>query len=372
MVADPKVLVVGAGLAGLALSRALTSRGARVELLEKETASTSGAGILLTGNALVALDALGLGDAVRAQGRRVSSVAFRDADDTPLFELALPKAWPDFVCIHRARLQELLLEGVSLRSGSTVSRIEPDEASVRVTASDTGASEYDLVVGADGVHSQIARLALGLPEGKPIEGYRGWRFVTSCPPSVDEPLYMLGNGRTLLLHPLANGEVYCGAGPVRADEVREGEALDALREAFGDFEGPARDILSNVTGETELIPTRYWHLERERWSDGRCVLVGDAAHACAPTLAQGGAMAFEDAVVLASELFEHASVPDALAAFESRRRARVDFVQRESLARIQANEPMTDRRLRLRNDVMRKVGLERLRSAWNDLVTTAA
>jgi 2-polyprenyl-6-methoxyphenol hydroxylase-like FAD-dependent oxidoreductase len=374
MVAEPRVLVVGAGLAGLALCRALEAGRARVDLLELAPAPETGAGILLTGNALAALDALGLGEAVRDRGRAVSSVAFSDRAGETLFRLELPAAWPDFVCIHRARLREILLEAaspVTPRWGCTVDRIERGPGRVRVVDSQGGEGAYDLVVGADGVHSEVARLALDLSEAKPIEGFVGWRFLAPRPPALREPLYMLGNGRTLLLHPLADGEVYCGAGPVHAGALSEpGDARDALQEAFGDFGGPARDVLSGLDRETELIPTRYWHLERERWHAGRCVLIGDAAHACAPTLAQGGAMAFEDARVLAELVLSSRSPEEALPAFEARRRPRVALVQRESLARIQANQPMDDRRVALRNQVMRRVGRERLRSTWDALVTT--
>jgi FAD-dependent urate hydroxylase len=136
---------------------------------------------------------------------------------------------------------------------------------------------------------------------------------------------MLGNGRTMLLRPLAGDEVYCGAGPVEDRHAAgSGSELVRLRAAFADFGGPAKLVLDDVDEQTNVIPTRYWHAPRVTWSRGRCVLIGDAAHACAPTLAQGAALAFEDAAVLCESLASREELRSSLRAFEERRSARVE------------------------------------------------
>jgi 2-polyprenyl-6-methoxyphenol hydroxylase-like FAD-dependent oxidoreductase len=127
-------------------------------------------------------------------------------------------------------------------------------------------------------------------------------------------------------------------------------------------------VLDSLDEATPLIPTQYWQVARAPWHRDRCVLVGDAAHASAPTLAQGAAMAFEDAGVLCDLLAEARDPESALEAFEKRRRDRVDTVQRESLARMEANRSLEPARLELRNQVLRKVGASQLAAAWGPLM----
>ncbi len=370
-----RVLVVGCGLAGLAAARGLRALGLDVDAVEiRHTIGEPGAGLLLTGNAIAALDRLGLGLAARAAGRRVEAICFEDQDCNALFRLELdahPK-WPEFVSIHRSALQEILLEldaPVPTRLGLGVDALEPHEPHMRVRFSNGESQDYDLVIGADGVRSQIRALVFPTSSASPIPGFSGWRFVTRRPPGLADPLYMLGNGRSLLLHPLAGDEVYCGAGPVAAgDSTVGGSDLERLRAAFACFGGPAESVLGSVDERTTLIPTQYWQAPRATWFRGRCVLIGDAAHACAPTLSQGAALAFEDAAVLCELLAAGHELDATLRDFEQRRGARVERVLRESRARMEANREIDPNRLRLRNQVLRKVGAQQLAAAWAPLM----
>lgn len=370
-----RVLVVGAGLAGLAVTRGLRALGAEVELVElRSEFSAPGAGLLLTGNALRALDALGVGEAVRAAGRAVRTVRFADAEGRELFQLEVAgrRGWPDFVSIHRAELQRVLLEcgvPVTPHLGVSVDSLAPDGEHVDVRFSDGRTGRFDLVIGADGLRSRVRELLFGAAPLEPIAGFTGWRFIARCPAELRDPLYVLGNGRTLLLHPLAGGDVYCGAGPVEVNALCAARPEhERLRAAFADFAPPARVVLESVDETTALIPTQYWEVARAPWHLGRCVLVGDAAHASAPTLAQGAAMAFEDAGVLCELLANARELESTLEAFEKRRRDRVEAVQRESRARMEANRGLEPARLELRNQVLRKVGASQLTAAWGPLM----
>jgi 2-polyprenyl-6-methoxyphenol hydroxylase-like FAD-dependent oxidoreductase len=241
-----------------------------------------------------------------------------------------------------------------------------DEVEARL--SDGSRGRYGLVVGAEGVHSQLRTLLFGARALEPIAGFHGWRFIGPCPAGLDAPRYMLGNGRTLLLHPLPNGRVYCGAGPVSDGALDGASEHERMRSAFADFSGFAREILGVVPCATRLIRTRYWHVEQRPWHMRSCVLIGDAAHACAPTLAQGGAMALEDAWVLGELVCARGAPADALAAFESRRAARVARVQALSLERMAANRPLDARALALRNSVLSRIGASQLLDAWRPLM----
>lgn len=367
-----RALVVGAGLAGPAITRGLRALGVDVDLIEQRTDAEAGAGLLLTGNALVALDALGVGAAVRDAGRAVHAVRYADAANDTLFRLAIPRAWPTFVSIHRAALRRALVESpepVAVRTGVALDRVETRDASVGVRFASGDEADYDLVVGADGVHSRVREALFGGGAPAPIPGYAGWRCVVSSEVAIDEPTYLLGDGRTLLLHPLAGGDLYVGAGPIDAREIpAAGDDLAKLRAAFAAFSGPAARVLAALRADVRVVPTRYWEIAPAAWRRGRCVLIGDAAHACAPTLAQGAALAFEDAAVLCDQLSRTNDVEAALARFESLRRPRATAVQRESRARMEANRAQDPRALRVRDRVLRAVGAERLLAAWAPLV----
>jgi FAD-dependent urate hydroxylase len=179
---------------------------------------------------------------------------------------------------------------------------------------------------------------------------------------------MVGNGRTLLLHPLPGAEVYCGAGPVAGPPPSGGSELQRMRAAFAGFGGSAAHVLEGLDETVALIPTRYFHVEQSPWRRGRCVLIGDAAHACAPTLAQGGAMAFEDAFVLGECLRDGGELDAALAAFEQRRAPRVALVQAASLSRMAVNRPADVRGIAVRNALLRKIGAAQLLGAWSPLM----
>ena len=139
--------------------------------------------------------------------------------------------------------------------------------------------------------------------------------------------------------------------------------LRRLRERFAGFGGHARGFLAALEHDEDVHVAAIETVELDTWSRGNTVLVGDAAHASLPNMGQGGAMALEDAVVLAESL---RSGPDALRRFESRRRPRVEWVQRQS--RVAEHEWMhaTDAQL----EALRERGNEGLRERYRPLTTS--
>lgn len=367
-------MIVGAGIGGLALARRLGSLGVKAEILERRPRGEArGAGILLTGNAVRALDDLGLALPLREGSRRVNAIRFTDERQRGLFEIKLSArpGWPAFLSVQRDTLQQILLDAarpvVPLWS-TTLGSLDEREDGIEVEFSSGARHRFDLVVGADGVHSQLRKLLFDGPPVKPIAGLCGWRFLAQRPRGLEAPQYMLGNGGTMLLHPLPADIVYCGAGPVVEAGVEGGNDLARMRNAFAAFGGFAAEILAELGEPTPLIATRYWHVEQRPWHAGRCVLIGDAAHACAPTLAQGGAMALEDALVLGDLLGGQASLAVALREFEARRAPRVAHAQLQSLQRMAVNRLLDARALALRNSVLSKMGGTQLLDAWAPLM----
>ncbi len=369
-----RVLVVGAGIAGLALAQKLGSLGIEVEILERKSrVEAHGAGILLTGNAVRVLHDLGLDRILSERSRPVDVIRFTDERERELFRVdcSAQHGWPQFVSIQRDALQRILLDAVmplAPRWGTTIVSLQALPDCMEAVLSDGTRGRYGLVVGADGVHSQVRNLLFGDRQIEPIPGYRGWRFLAPCPSGLKAPQYMLGNARTLLLHPLPGGEVYCGAGPVVEANLEGNGDLERMRGAFAAFGGFAAEVLASQKSSSGLIPTRYWHLEQRPWHAGGCVLIGDAAHACAPTLAQGGAMALEDALVLGELLGHQLERTDALLAFEARRAPRVIHAQTASLQRMVANRPLDPRAVALRDAILPKVGAAQLLDDWAPLM----
>jgi 2-polyprenyl-6-methoxyphenol hydroxylase-like FAD-dependent oxidoreductase len=325
-----RVLIVGGGIAGLALARALLQRGLTAEVVERATElQPTGAGMYLPGNAVRALHELGVGADVAARANPVERQRFLDHRGRPLADIDVDRIWDGVggcVALHRAALHEALriaTADVPVRLGVSVTGLE-DGGAPRVTFSDGSTGSYDLVVGADGVHSTIRRLALG---GPPV-GYVGqvsWRFVADGFPEVGDWVVMLGRGRTFLTVALGEAAVYCYADVSTGDPA--GAARGDWRELFADFAQPVPRLLDHAT-DAYFAPIE--EVAPPAWTARRVVLVGDAAHASSPNMAQGAAMALEDALVLAATLTAGQAVESALAGYVQRRTARVTWVQEQT------------------------------------------
>ena len=326
------MLIVGAGIAGLALARALRLRESTVELLVVERAeqwSQAGAGLYLPGNAVRALGELGLGPVLSDRASPIVRQRFLDHRGGLLAEIDVERFWAGVggcVAIERAALHDVLVEAtadVSIRLGTSVTGLEPG-ATPRVTFSDGSTGTYDLVVGADGVHSTVRTLALGGPPARYV-GQASWRFVAGGFPDSGEWSVLLGRGRAFLTVALGRGAVYCYADLNTSDPAAA--AAGDWRRLFADFAEPVPSLLEQA-GETYVAPIE--EVAAPEWTASGVALVGDAAHASSPNMAQGAAMAVEDALVLADLLTAGRPVAPALAEYERRRRKRVAWVQEQT------------------------------------------
>ncbi len=316
--APGEVLVVGAGLGGLAAALAFARRGARVRILEQAPALAEvGAGITLTPNGARVLRALGLDPA--PVGLRVEAAEPFDAL-TGRRLARYPASGGEAFVLHRADLLGLLraaveAAGIPVQTGASVA--EATAEGVRLASGEQVAA--DLVVGADGIHSTVRRRVAG-PGMATFTGQVAWRgFATTSQPPVTR--IWMAPGRHVVTYPLRDGRLNVVAVREEAAWAAEGwahaDTPESVLAAFADACADLRAILGTL-GEV-----RRWGLFRHpvppRWHDGRAVLLGDAAHPTLPFLAQGANLALEDAWVLARE----AQAPGGLDRYQALRRPRV-------------------------------------------------
>jgi 2-polyprenyl-6-methoxyphenol hydroxylase-like FAD-dependent oxidoreductase len=342
MPAVNNVLVIGAGLAGTAAAVHLAQGGVAVDLVEvKPEVTALGSGITLQGNALRELDRLGVWEATRERGFPfdVTGIRAPDPQGRVLFEVpdartggpdypaVMGMSRPELACILHARAD---LVGVKTRFDTPVTELRQDEAGVDVVFADGSTGRYDLVIGADGIRSWT-RQSLGIDlETKPV-GMGIWRAFGPRPASVTRTdLYYGGPSYIAGYCPTGEDTLYAYIVEPAQDRsaLAPQERLATMIELSRAYHGPWDEIRALLTDPSRINYTWFeTHLLDPPWHRGRVVLIGDAAHTCPPTIAQGGAQALEDAAVLADLLITLDTVgPSLWDAFHARRYDRVRAV----------------------------------------------
>jgi 2-polyprenyl-6-methoxyphenol hydroxylase-like FAD-dependent oxidoreductase len=345
------VLVVGGGTAGSALTVLLRRRGVEVELVEaKADWNVYGSGITLQGNALRVLREIGVWDEIRAHGYAFDSVGILTPDGTELFvQNDARTGGPDLPAtlgMQRPDLQRILVEavracGAHCRLGCTVDSLTQDESGVDVRFTDGASGRYDLVVAADGLHSATREL-IGIPDKPEPTGMGIWRTPAPRPVGVVRTNLAYGGPCFIAGYcPTGEDTLYAYLVEPRRDRAsidpdKKAEEMRRLAEGYG---GAWSEIREHIRDSEQVNYTWFDRLLVEGpWHRGRVVLVGDAAHACPPTLAQGAAMSLEDALVLADLLASNAdsgdgdtSIGDLLTEYRDRRMPRVRMVVDNSI-----------------------------------------
>ena len=342
------VLIVGAGIGGLTLAHALLQRGKTVRVLESAPALQNiGAGIQIPPNAMRVLRALDLDAAVMDHAFQPVAIearmgkSGRHVFEIPLADASIKRWGAPYLHIHRAdyiaALSNSLPDDV-LQLNARVTGYETGTDGVSVALADGTQLRSDYLVGADGIRSSIREQMLG-PDTPQFTGNMAWRAVVPIERLGDlvpnpTACAWFGPGRHAVTYRLgAQGEFVNFVGVVEHESWQEegwsiaGDKADALK----DFEG-WHPIIRNVIENADSLH-RWALFDRaplDRWVDGHVVLMGDAAHPMLPFLAQGAAMAVEDAWVLASVISEGRE----LMTYQTARLARTSKVQAASRANM--------------------------------------
>jgi 2-polyprenyl-6-methoxyphenol hydroxylase-like FAD-dependent oxidoreductase len=352
------VLVVGGGITGSVLALALAERGVSVDLVELSPVWRGvGHGITVQGNALAALAKVGVLAEVLSRGVPFNQLRMRQADGALLAEVPTPRTGgpdlPATLGALRSDLQDILCQrvyaaGVNVRLGLTVRGLAQDAHRAYAEFSDGSTGRYDLVVGADGIRSAV-RAMLGIAVTPQRTGMSIWRVVADRPAEMDcAEVYYNGPRYKAGYAPISAGQCYAYLldtdGTLR--DFGDRPAWELMYERSAGYGGTWGKIRETIGPESNVSHTRIeWLLVPDPWFRGRAIVIGDAAHACPPLIAQGAAMCAEDAVVLAELVTSDQPLETALPAFMARRLDRVELVVRNSmrLVRWEMNlEPHTE------------------------------
>lgn len=335
-----RILIVGGGIAGLAVARALELQGFSPDLIERKAdVAQGGTGLYLPGNAARALQSLGLLDLIAAVATPINAQLILDSRGRQLSVTRTRDVWSacgPCLALPRGVLHTILrssLRSTRLRLSISITGIRVLENKSMATFSDGTTCEYDLVIGADGITSTVRQRLF--PEVRPV--YTGnvcWRFITVNTREIDAWTVMLGNRMSLLAVPISADQVYVYADMAVSEQEAQRYPMELPRRTLLDsFAAPLSGLIAQLPEQAPVHFSRVDQVVTDGWVTGNVVLIGDAAHASSPSMAQGAAMAMEDALVLAQTLSTTACISDALATYLRRRKPRVDWVHKQCIAR---------------------------------------
>jgi 2-polyprenyl-6-methoxyphenol hydroxylase-like FAD-dependent oxidoreductase len=342
-----KIGICGGGVGGMAAAIALRQAGHDAEVYE-QTANYQrvGADINLTPNAVRALDSLGVVSTLKetaAQPTHRISRMWDTGEETSRLEMsdaAEEKYGAPQLTIHRADLLDAFrqqLPEAAIKLGHRAEAIEDIEKKPRVRFTNGKTETFDVLVGADGIHSLVRTTLFG-PDQPKFTGLVSYRSVVDrnklSLPNLDAFTKWWGPtpDMQIVTFPLNRGrETFVFATTPQSDWLHESWTMagdvEELRQTYAAFHPEARALLEACESVTKSA--LYIRDPMPVWTKGRVTLLGDACHPMVPFMAQGACMAIEDSVILGRALdgADEATVEDALNRYENTRKARTAKVQ---------------------------------------------
>jgi 2-polyprenyl-6-methoxyphenol hydroxylase-like FAD-dependent oxidoreductase len=347
-----RIAIIGGGIGGLTAALALRQFGFEPQVFEQAPELLEvGSAIIIWPNAMRVLHQLGLSELVRHDGGVIEEARWLNHDGRLINHFALPKTDLPAIVLHRARLQEELLRALPPESIHLGHFFEASEqhSDVVVTRFHNGASlEFDLLIGADGLHSHVRAQLLN--DGPPVyRNYIAWRGVVDFTPKSLAPasaIEIYGSGKRFGIGPMGSDKVGWWVSVNKTSPDAEAHVSEPandrekLLQLFAGWCEPVPELIQ-ATPPSSLIRNPVFDRKPvKKWSEGSVTLMGDAVHPLTPNLGHGGCLAIEDAAILARCLNKYASEPTksapsiavALRKFEMLRFARTATVARCSRA----------------------------------------
>lgn len=337
------ILIIGAGIGGLTAAIALGQRGFRVDMIERDAHwSVYGVGIIQQSNVIRAMHALGILQDYLDAGFGFDHVDIFAPNGQHLAAVPSPKLVPEHPAnfgIGRRALHDVLERrareaGARIRLGVEADSFAETADEVEVAFTDGSRSNYDLVIGADGLYSKT-RAHLFPDTAKPrFTGQGVWRY--NFPRTAGLVSLHAYEGPTGMgLVPLSTDLMYLYiTSPEPGNPHYERAGLAArMRNKLVEAPEPIRTLAQSITDDAEVVykPLECIFVDGD-WHRGRIVLLGDAVHATTPHLGQGAGMAIEDAIVLAEELAQAPSPQAAFPRYQARRVPRCRYIVEASKA----------------------------------------
>ncbi|MFJ4920762.1 FAD-dependent monooxygenase [Streptomyces sp. NPDC088725] len=378
----PKVLVIGAGIGGLALAAALRRAGIGAEIYERaDRLRAAGTGLSVMSNAITALASAGIDLGLDRLGQAITSFVIKDAQGHDLARLPVPEAvrelgLPPSVAIGRTALHQSLLEAmgdVPVTLGATAVGFETRPDGVTVHFADGTRAEGDVLVGADGFHSVIRRELAG-PEEVREGGYVCWLATVPFSRPGLRPGYVghyRGNGRRFGLLDIGHGRFYWwGAKNMPAEEANGWSGTkDDIAATYSGWAEEVQAVI-RATPEQDIVAVpAHDRAFLERWGEGRVTLLGDAAHPMLASVGQGAGMAIEDAVVLAGTLARSTDLTAGLRSYEDQRRARTRMAVAAARARSDGEQAEGPEQRREMAEELRRTPLADFARSQKDILT---
>ena len=350
-----RVLIAGGGIAGNAAAILLRrSPGISVDLIEAKSDwnATAGSGITVQGNALRVLRELGVWEQVEAAGYAFDEVGLASPDGH-VFHVQKDirtggDDLPATVGMQRPQLQSILIDavhdsGAEVRLGVTAEAIEQDESGADVRFSDGTTGRYDIVIAADGLNSRTRSL-IGIMEKPEPTGMAIWRTAAPRPASVTRTDLAYGGSCYIAGYcPTSENTIYAYLveGNRERGSIEAASYPEEMRKLAAGYGGVWKEIAASITDQSVIDYRRFDRMLVEgSWHRGRVVLIGDAAHCCPPTLAQGAAVSLEDALVLAELLTTRETWDEQL--FQDFYARRIDRVRAVVAASVQLGQWQLD------------------------------
>jgi 2-polyprenyl-6-methoxyphenol hydroxylase-like FAD-dependent oxidoreductase len=339
-----RALIVGGGIGGMAATIAFRRSGIEVDLIDLDPDwRVYGAGITITGPTLRAFQRLGILEAVGEVGSFSDHVKFFDAAGNYLSSLDVPPledGIPGTGGILRPKLHKIMSDrtrasGADIRLGLTVADLAQDDDGVDVVFTDGSAGRYDLVVAADGSHSQMRERLFPAAPKLAFTGQGCWRMLAKRPEGVTSAeIYFGPDSLKVGFNPCSADSMYLFATVAMPGNphVPDSQLMDGMRAILAPFGGRVAEIRDQL-GEHSSINYRplFAMLVAPPWNIGRVGMLGDAVHATTPHLASGAGISIEDGLVLAEEMVGAATIEAGWQAFTRRRWPRARLVVENSV-----------------------------------------